>query len=75
MHRAKGREWPRVFLLDYHARCPSYYAKKPWQIRQEYNLMYVALTRAQKELVFVDTMDPDDEQKAKHLARGNGAET
>ena len=27
---------------------------KDWEIQQEYNLKYVAWTRAKKELVFVD---------------------
>jgi len=53
MHRSKGREWPRVFILEYAKRCPSPWAKQPWELRQEQNLMYVALTRAQEELVFV----------------------
>lgn len=52
-HRAKGREWDRVFLLEYSTRCPSPWAKQKWQIEQEHNLMYVMLTRAKKVLVFV----------------------
>jgi ATP-dependent exoDNAse (exonuclease V) beta subunit len=32
---------------------PSKYAKKDWQIQQETNLMYVAVTRAKSELVLV----------------------
>ena len=52
-HRAKGREWPRVFLLEHNARCPSKAARQPWQIQQESNLAYVAFTRAQRTLGFV----------------------
>ncbi len=52
-HRSKGREFPRVFLLEHAERCPSRAAKQPWQRAQENNLAYVAFTRAQKELVFV----------------------
>lgn len=53
-HRSKGREWPRVFLLEHATRCPSRAARQPWQQLQEKNLAYVAMTRAQQTLVFVD---------------------
>lgn len=52
-HRSKGREWPRVYLFEHSARCPSRAAKKSWALAQESNLAYVAVTRAQSELVFV----------------------
>lgn len=52
-HRSKGREWPRVILLDHAARCPSPAARMSWQIVQEDNLAYVAFTRAQSELLFL----------------------
>ena len=35
----------------------SPYAKLDWEIGQEYNLLYVAITRAQKTLTYV-TMKP-----------------
>jgi superfamily I DNA/RNA helicase len=54
MHRAKGREWQRVILLDYDRLCPSPYARKEWQLRQEHNLMYVGITRSMSELMFCD---------------------
>jgi superfamily I DNA/RNA helicase len=53
-HRAKGREWKRVFLLHYNKLCPSPWAKQDWQKFQERNLMYVMLTRAQETLVIVE---------------------
>ena len=53
-HRSKGREWPRVILVEHATRCPSPYAKQAWQLKQESNLAYVAITRAQRELVFVN---------------------
>ncbi len=53
-HRAKGREWPRVFLLEHHERCPSRAARQDWQLEQEENLAYVAITRAQETLVFIN---------------------
>jgi superfamily I DNA/RNA helicase len=52
-HRSKGREWPRVMLLQHHQRCPSPWAHQDWQRRQEDNLAYVAITRAQRTLAYV----------------------
>lgn len=53
IHKSKGLENDRVFII-----CPdlipSQYATKPWQIEQEDNLLYVAYTRAKKELYIVD---------------------
>lgn len=54
LHKSKGKEWPRVFLLQFHQLCPSKWAKQPWQLQQERNLMYVGVTRAAGELVYVD---------------------
>jgi DNA helicase-2/ATP-dependent DNA helicase PcrA len=51
-HRSKGREWPRVILIEHSTRCPSKGARQPWQLEQEDNLAYVAFTRAQRTLVF-----------------------
>lgn len=53
VHKSKGREWDRVFLLGRNKYMPSKYAKKAWQRTQEDNLQYVAVTRAKKELVEV----------------------
>jgi len=53
-HRSKGREWPRVMLLGHAKRCPSPWAKKAWELHQEANLAYVAITRAQQTLIFVN---------------------
>lgn len=52
VHKAKGREWDRVFIIKFDTLMPSRYAKKDWQRQQETNLMYVAATRAKKELFF-----------------------
>ena len=51
IHKAKGREWPVVYLLDRANLLPSKYARKEWQLKQEENLEYVAITRAKNELV------------------------
>ena len=52
IHKAKGREWDRVFIL--HRYMPSPYARKDWQVQQEQNLAYVAVTRAKKILVYLN---------------------
>ena len=53
IHKSKGREWDRVFFLYKSKTMPSKYAKQAWQLGQEANLEYVAITRAKKELVYV----------------------
>jgi len=74
IHRAKGREWGTVYLLD-EWRIPSKYAvqdaqKNPdsVQMQQEMNLMYVAVTRAKQKLLYIDSRqykggDQDDEEE------------
>jgi len=52
VHRAKGLEYDRVFLLRPDL-FPHPAAKKDWQLEQEYHLEYVALTRAKQALYFV----------------------
>jgi superfamily I DNA/RNA helicase len=52
IHKAKGREWNRVYFL-HRELLPSRYAKQDWQLEQERNLEYVAITRAKKELIYV----------------------
>lgn len=54
VHKAKGREWKRVFILGYADWMPHRMAKMPWEIVQEHNLIYVAKTRAERTLVFVN---------------------
>lgn len=54
IHKAKGLEANRVFLLQPEgASVPHPMAKTVWQREQEWNLKYVAITRAIEELVFV----------------------
>lgn len=54
VHKAKGREWNRVYLIGRNKYMPSKWARQAWQQDQEVNLMYVAVTRAKRELVEVD---------------------
>lgn len=49
IHKSKGLEGERVHLLCPEL-IPSKYASQPWQLEQEKNLLYVAITRAKKEL-------------------------
>ncbi len=54
IHKAKGLEAKRVFLLQPEgATIPHPMAKTPQQREQESNLLYVAITRAIEELVYV----------------------
>lgn len=50
VHKAKGREWDRVFILGRNRYMPSKWARQEWELLQEHNLMYVAVTRAKSEL-------------------------
>lgn len=53
VHKSKGREWPTVYLYNRRELMPSRYARQDWQIEQEKNLCYVAVTRAMSNLVEV----------------------
>lgn len=53
VHRAKGLEEDRVFIVE-PERLRNPRAKRDWMREQETNLHYVALTRAKSELVFVE---------------------
>lgn len=54
LHRAKGLEAVRVFFLNNKAcPCPHPAAKQPSQRLQERNLLYIGITRAKHELVWV----------------------
>lgn len=54
VHKAKGMEAHRVFILDPHL-MPSKFARQAWQMTQEQNLRYVAITRALDTLHFVES--------------------
>jgi superfamily I DNA/RNA helicase len=51
VHKSKGREWDKVYLLGRNKYMPSKWARKAWQQEQEDNLCYVAVTRAKRELI------------------------
>lgn len=55
IHRAKGKEWDRVFALDMDFHSPSKWAKKDWEVLQEWNLCYVQVTRAKKHLTLLSS--------------------
>lgn len=53
IHKAKGLEWPRVYLLGRSDYMPFFKAELDWELEQEQNLIYVAITRAKHELIEV----------------------
>lgn len=54
VHKAKGLEWPRVYILGRSDYMPFFMAKQDWELEQETNLIYVAITRAKRELIYVE---------------------
>lgn len=62
IHKSKGREWEKVYLLGRNAYMPSKWARKEWQMQQEDNLAYVAITRAKTDLI--DIVVPLKERNA-----------
>lgn len=54
IHKSKGREFPRVFALGMNKYSPSKWAKKPWELQQEDNLLYVQVTRAMNHFTMVN---------------------
>lgn len=55
VHKAKGLEADRVFILAADD-MPLKYARDGWEMDQEYNLIYVAITRAMKALYIEGTL-------------------
>lgn len=53
VHKSKGLEWPRVYLLGRSDYMPFFKAEMDWELEQEQNLIYVAITRAKHELIEV----------------------
>jgi DNA helicase-2/ATP-dependent DNA helicase PcrA len=54
IHRSKGLENGRVFILGYDSLIPNQYAKTELERYSEKCVQYVALTRAKTELIFID---------------------
>lgn len=71
VHKAKGMEWPRVFILDTHLIPPQWLRQKvevsgdDTMLEQEHNLDYVARTRAKEELYYINSQDRDRAPKEK----------
>jgi superfamily I DNA/RNA helicase len=55
VHRAKGLENERVFILKPEKLPLTWKGQKDWEAKQEMNLKYVALTRAMCEIHFVQS--------------------
>jgi DNA helicase II / ATP-dependent DNA helicase PcrA len=53
VHKAKGREWDKVWLYGRNVYMPHQFARQLWEIEQEHNLIYVGITRAKRDLVEV----------------------
>ena len=53
VHRAKGLEADRVFILEPDSMPLRWPGQQTWELEQEENIRYVALTRARKEMYFV----------------------
>jgi len=56
IHKTKGLEADRVFILLPNL-IPSQFATTPKQLQQEQNLLYVARTRAKKELIYIRDLE------------------
>jgi DNA helicase-2/ATP-dependent DNA helicase PcrA len=55
VHKSKGLEFERVFILDADLYMPSKWARQAWERQQESNLSYVAATRAKRELRYISS--------------------
>lgn len=56
VHKAKGLEWERTFILKPEL-MPLSKATKDWEMEQEWHIKYVALTRSKREMYFVTGKD------------------
>ena len=62
IHRAKGLEEDRVFIIDYDQLPLLRKEMKDWEKTQEVNLKYVAVTRAKEALFLVESEDAVPEE-------------
>lgn len=58
-HKSKGLEANRVVILLPNKLPLKWSQQLDWQFKQELNLKYVAITRARKELIFIDMEEQD----------------
>ena len=63
VHRFKGQQRERIYILGRNRYMPSRWARQPHDIRSEENVEYVAVTRAQKELI--DIIVPEESRRRK----------
>lgn len=59
VHKAKGAEADHVLILDAQLYMPFMKATTVWEKQQEDNIFYVAITRAKRDLTFINTSDID----------------
>jgi DNA helicase II / ATP-dependent DNA helicase PcrA len=70
MHRAKGREFDAVAIIDLHdGRLPNFRANSDDEIAEARRLFYVAITRAKGLLMYI-TDDEDDNPPTRFLYQG-----
>lgn len=67
IHRAKGLENIRVFILNYDELPFFRLQQKDWERKQEINLKYVAITRALSELYLIENKKIDTIEKEESL--------
>ena len=61
VHKAKGLESDKVFIIREDKFLLPHCMKKAWMAEQEYNLVYVAYTRAKRYLGFVQDFQMDED--------------
>lgn len=71
MHRAKGREFQAVALLDVHERkIPHYSAASRREINESKRLLYVSITRAKRYLLYVTDSENYRNEPSRFLLKG-----
>lgn len=72
IHKAKGREWPVVIIPELNARFFPYHPEgdltRPTSEASERRLLYVAMTRAQEQLLLLTPADRSDNPDSPFLA-------
>lgn len=65
VHKAKGLEFDNVHILcDF--TMPAFFSKTQDELEQEYNIIYVARTRAKKKLALIRDFNPYSNKKERH---------